>query len=100
MNIYAKGKMWKVEGSTAKFKTKEEALAFLASKSNVKKRQKITPSEPAPVVEETDNNWSPVEKLRGFSSVCEECECNPCECEWKSVEETLLETESSMEDHS
>jgi hypothetical protein len=90
MNVFRKGKMWKVEGSSAKFNTKEEALSFLASKGSLTVEQPV----------EKEENWSPLEKLRGYSSVCEDCECNPCECEkeWKSVEETLSTTESLKED--
>ena len=111
MNIFRKGKMWKVEGSSAKFRTEAEAKAFLESKAHVKIRQRIAQEDSKPIAEtikeaeeviekEDTSNWSPLEKLAGQKiAVCDMCECNPCECEeWNSVEETSSETESSTED--
>ena len=117
MNIFRKGKMWKVEGSSAKFRTEAEAKAFLESKAHVRTRQRKAVEDSKPIAEtveaaeeivqkvekEDTSKWSPLEKLRGASLViCEECECNPCECEkeWNSVEETSSETESSTEEPS
>ena len=77
--IFKKGNMWKVAGSSAKYATEEEALKAAGIHQAVMKE--------APV-EKT--SWSPLEKLRKASLVCEECECDPCECEeeWKSADET------------
>jgi hypothetical protein len=76
--------VWKSTASSKLFQSKEEA-------------QKFEGIEPTPKPLE---DLSPLEKLR--KKTCEECNCDPCECEeeWNSVEETSLETESSMEDHS
>jgi len=117
MNIFRKGKMWKVEGSSAKFRSEAEAKAFLESKAHVRVRQRKAQETSTPiaetieeaekVVEKTENEdvskWSPLEKLRGTSLVvCEDCNCNPCECEkeWNSVEETSSKIESLTEDPS
>jgi len=91
--IYQKRGRWKSSFSAASFATREEA-------EEVENKAKgfVEPPPPA-IIEEPAEDWSPLEKLRGWKT-CEECGCDPCECEWKSVEETLLETESSMEDHS
>jgi hypothetical protein len=115
MIVFRKGKMWKVEGSSAKFRTEEEARKFLESRAHVKTRQRMAVEDSRPLaetveeakelIEKTSNqdtsNWSPLEKLRGEKiAICDECECNPCECEkeWKSVEETSSTTESLKED--
>lgn len=77
--IFKKGNMWKVAGSSAKYATEEEALKAAGIHQAVMKE--------APVEKTT---WSPLEKVRKTALVCEECECDPCECEkeWKSADET------------
>jgi len=74
--IFEKRGMWKSNHSAKKFFSKEEAEKW-----------------------EEENGHSPLESLR---KKCNECGCNPCECEeeWNSVEETSSTTESWMEDHS
>lgn len=76
--------VWKSTTSSKLFQSKEEAQKF----------------EGIELVPEPAKDLSPLDKLR--IKVCEECECNPCECEeeWNSVEETSSTTESWMEDHS
>lgn len=86
--IFEKRGMWKSSHSFKKFASKFEAEKWEAE--NV---FQLAPKE----LVENSVDWSPLEKLRGWKS-CEECNCDPCECEWKSVEETLSETESSTED--
>ena len=77
--IFKKGNMWKVAGSSAKYATEEEALKAAGIHQAVMKE--------APV-EKT--SWAPLEKTEEAPVVCEECECDPCECEkeWKSADET------------
>ena len=84
--IFEKKGMWKSTHSALKFSTKLEAEKWEASRNGEVKK----------IVE---SSLSPLEQLR---EDCEDCNCEPCECEeeWNSVEETSLETESSMEDHS
>ena len=84
--IYQKRGRWKSSFSAASFATREEAEAV------ENKARGHVPPAPEPT-----EGLSPLEKLRGWKT-CEECGCDPCECEWKSVEETLSETESSTED--
>ena len=69
--------VWKSSTSSKLFRSEEEAKKF----------------------EGIEEPLSPLEKLRGWKT-CEECNCDPCECEeeWNSVEETSSETESSMEE--
>ena len=71
--------MWKVAGSSAKYATEEEALKAAGIHQAVMKE--------APVEKTT---WSPLEKTEKVILGCEECECDPCECEkeWKSADET------------
>jgi len=73
--IFEKRGMWKSSYSSMKFISKELAEAWEADNGFIK----------SAVIEEDD--WSPLEKLRGRKT-CNECNCDPCECEWKSVEET------------
>lgn len=65
--IFKKGSMWKIAGSAAKYSTEEEAKAAAGIKQTVIKE-------------------APFEKR----ATCNECACDPCECEaeWKSVEKT------------
>ena len=80
--------VWKSSTSSKLFRSEEEAKKFEGIEEPVKE-----PSE----------DWSPLEKLRGWKDPsCEKCNCDPCECEeeWNSVEETSSETESSMEETS
>lgn len=87
--IFEKGGWWKSSFGTKKFKTQAEAEAFDSENS----------PEPVELPETPDTKgWTPLEKLRGFKDEldeyednldnCEECGCDPCECEWNSVEET------------
>jgi len=94
--IYQKRGRWKTSFSSASFVTREEAEDV----ENKAKGYVAPPPAPEPV-EEPAEDWSPLEKLRGWKT-CEECNCDPCECEeeWNSVEETSSTTESWMEDHS
>ena len=48
---------------------------------------------------ERENGHS-VDPLESLRKKCNECNCDPCECEeeWNSVEEISSETESSMEE--
>jgi len=88
--IYEKRGMWKSSHSDQKFKTQEEAKEWENEYLGIE-----------PLKEES--NLSPLEQLRGWKDPelvepCNECGCDPCECEWKSVEETSSETEFSNED--
>lgn len=98
--IFEKRGKWKSSYGFQKFDTKEEAQEWELEFISVH-----TVSEPEKVFVETkDTNvkdsWSPLEKLRGWKEKdeldeyednldnCEECGCDPCECEWTSVDET------------
>ena len=73
--IFEKRGMWKSSHGAAKFSSREEAEKW-----------------------ERDNGHDPLAALK---KKCNECDCDPCECEeWNSVEETSSTTESSKEDHS
>jgi len=69
--IYQKGNMWKAAGSSEKYATEAEAKAAAGIKETVIKE-------------------SPLDQLRGLKQPCNECACDPCECdeEWKSADET------------
>ena len=73
--------VWKSTSSSKLFRSEEEAKKFEG------------------IEEPVEETLSPLEKLRGWKT-CEECNCDPCECEeeWNSVEETSSEIESSMEE--
>ena len=82
--------VWKSTSSSKLFRSEEEAKKFEGIEEPVMR-----------TIEEPSDDWSPLERLRGWKD-CEECNCDPCECEeeWNSVEETSSETESLKEDHS
>jgi len=86
--IYQKRGMWKSSYSSIKFVSEAQAEAWEID--NGFKQVKTV---------EENQDWTPLEKLRGWKG-CNECGCDPCECEeeWNSVEETSSETESSMEE--
>lgn len=92
--IYQKRGHWKTSFSAEGFATREAAEA-----AESKARGISNPPTPK-AIEEPSDDWSPLEKLRGWKDrSCEKCNCDPCECEeWNSVEETSSETESSMEE--
>ena len=73
--------VWKSTSSSKLFRSEEEAKKFEG------------------IEEPVEETLSHLEKLRGWKT-CEECNCDPCECEeeWNSVEEISSETESSMEE--
>ena len=87
--IFQKGDWWKSSFGSKKFKTRAEAEAF----------DNANAPEPAELPDTPDTEgWTPLEKLRGFKDEldeyednldnCEECGCDPCECEWNSADET------------
>lgn len=77
--------MWKVSGSAKKYKTYEEA--WDADPDSVPPATETTTKE--------QKEWSPLERLRGWSSICPECNAEPCECKelWKSVDEISSKTD-------
>lgn len=88
--IYQKRGMWKSTYLAQKFHSYEDA-----EKAEAEHLHLPEPVPPPPLPPE--DGLTPLERLRGHK-ICEECNCDPCECEWKSVEETSSETESSTED--
>ena len=76
--IFEKRGMWKSSHGAAKFSSREKAEKW-----------------------ERENGHT-VDPLEMLKKKCNECGCDPCECEeeWNSVEETSSMTESLMEDHS
>lgn len=93
--IYLKRGMWKSTYLAQKFHSYGDAEKAEAEHLNI-----LVPPEPSWIVQlSEEDELTPLEKLRGYK-ICEECNCDPCECEkeWNSVEETLSETESLNED--
>ena len=73
--IFEKKGMWKSTHGADKFATEQEAIDWEIENGH----------RPLNSVDTT--SWSPLEKLRGWSSEeeedfsCELCECDPCECD-------------------
>jgi len=76
--IYQKRGMWKSTYLAQKFHSHEEAEKAEAEHLHLPHKE-LRQETPAPWIVESDDELTPLERLRGHK-ICEECNCDPCEC--------------------